>query len=447
MLEQQQATNQTDASCDASRRQFINQAGRGLLAVGVAGGLLGTVGTVEAKSDDAAASLWPQGSGPTDVHLPEINAKTEPKSAGVPNPQPVDQRVGYAVVGLGHLTLEEILPALSQSKKSKLVALVSGSPDKMQKIARQYGVKPDNCYSYETYDKLKDNKEVDVIYIVLPNSMHMEYTVRGAKAGKHILCEKPMATSAKECEKMIEACEKAGKKLMIAYRIQYEPMNRKVQELVRNKAYGKTKMIEAMNCQNQGDPNQWRQKKALAGGGSLPDVGLYCLNTVRFLLGEEPSEVSAQIYSTPGDPRFKEVEENVTFTLRFPSGVLANCATGYGSYNAKRYRVYSETGWIQMDPAFTYHGLKLERANADEEGTENKAAVNIGEKNQFALEMDHFSECVKENKRPYTPGEEGLQDQRIMEAIYQSAKDGKPVKLPAVAKQDAFRGSPPVASK
>jgi predicted dehydrogenase len=168
---------------------------------------------------------------------------------------------------------------------------------------------------------------------------------------------------------------------------------------------------------------------------------------VRFLLGEEPSEVSGNIYSTPGDPRFREVEENVAFTLRFPSGVLANCGTGYGSYNAKRYRVYAETGWIQMDPAFTYHGLKLEHAHAIE-GTENKAVVNMADKNQFALEMDHFSECVKENKQPYTPGEEGLQDQRIMEAIYQSAKDGgKPVKLPAVAKQDAFRGSPPVASK
>ena len=424
----------------ASRRQFIHKAGRGLLAAGVAG----TVGAVPAAAADlpATAAFLP---GDTDVTLPPLHADTEPKGSPVPNPAPPDQRVGYAVVGLGHLTLEELLPALDQCKHAKLAALVSGSPDKMRKIAAQYGISPQSCYSYETYDKLKDNKAVEVIYIVLPNGLHAEYTIRGAQAGKHILCEKPMANSVQECEQMIAACEKAGKKLMIAYRIQYEPYNRNVQELVRNKTYGKTKLIEAVNCQNQGTPNQWRLNKKLAGGGSLPDIGLYCLNTVRFLLGEEPTEVTAQMYSTPGDPRFKEVEENVTFNLRFPSGVLVNCATGYGSYSAKRYRVYAETGWIEMDPAFAYSGLHQTRAHAPN-GTEIREEPQIGNKNQFALEMDHFAQCVRQNKTPYTPGEEGLQDQRLMEAIYESARNGsKPVKLPAVAKLDAFRGTPPTS--
>ncbi|TGE25728.1 Gfo/Idh/MocA family oxidoreductase [Hymenobacter aquaticus] len=428
---------------DPSRRNFIAQTGRGLLAVGVAGTLGGLPAASAAAATDQASDLVLQ-SGPTDVTLPEINARTEPRSSGVPNPQPVDQRVGYAVVGLGHLTLEELLPALAQCKKSKLVALVSGDADKMGKVARQYGIAPQNCYSYQTYDNLKDNPAVEVIYIVLPNSMHAEYTIRGARAGKHILCEKPMANSVKECEQMIEACQKAGKKLMIAYRIQYEPMNRKVQEMVRGNAFGKTKIIEATNTQNQGPPDQWRHKKALAGGGALPDIGLYCLNTVRFLLGEEPTEVAAHQYTTPGDPRFTEVEENMLFTLRFPSGVLANCVTGYGSYTSKRYRVQAETGWIQMDPAFSYHGLRLERAHAPE-GTQQREQVGIAEKNQFALEMDHFSDCVRHNQTPYTPGEEGLQDQRIMEALYQSARSGgKPVKLKSdTNKLDAFRGTPP----
>ncbi|RYU80104.1 Gfo/Idh/MocA family protein [Hymenobacter persicinus] len=429
------------ASHDGSRRQFINQAGRGLLAVSVAGSLVvATTTAAEAQAAKTAkASLQ---TGPTDVQLPPLGAATDPQPGALPNPLPPDQRVGFALVGLGHLTLEEILPGFAHCKKSKPVALVSGDPDKMSKVARQYGIKPENCYSYETYDKLKDNPEVEVIYIVLPNSMHAEYTVRGAKAGKHILCEKPMANSAKECRQMIEACEKAGKKLMIAYRIQYEPLNRQVFELVRNKTYGKVKWIEAVNTQNQVHDDQWRHKKTLAGGGALPDIGLYCLNTTRYLLGEEPTEVSASIYSTPGDARFAEVEENVSFTLRFPSGIIANCATGYGTYNAKRYRVYAEAGWIDMDPGFAYHGLKMTRAHAPN-GHEVKEQPTVPDKSQFALEMDHMAECVRENKTPYTPGEEGLQDQLIMEAIYKSARDNRPVKLPAVSKLDAFRGTPP----
>ncbi|MFC7666357.1 Gfo/Idh/MocA family protein [Hymenobacter humi] len=390
--------------------------------------------TAKPKKAPSSASL--------EVALPPLNAPTEPQSAGPPNPDAVDQRVGFALVGLGTLTLEELLPAFGQCKHARPVALVSGDPRKMSKVARQYGIRASGCYSYETYDQLRDNPEVEVIYIVLPNSMHAEFTIRGAQAGKHILCEKPMANSVQECEDMIAACKKAGKKLMIAYRIQYEPLNRMARQLVRDKTYGRVKMIDAMNCQNQAHDKQWRHQKKLAGGGSLPDVGLYCLNTTRFLLGEEPNEVFASIYSTPGDARFKEVEENVSFMLRFPSGVIANCATGYGSFNAKRYAVYAETGTIKMDPAFTYRGLQLEKEHAPD-GQQVQEKPQNPHKDQFALEIDHMAECVRQNKTPYTPGEEGLQDQRIMEAIYQSAKENKPVKLPVVKKLDAFRGTPP----
>jgi predicted dehydrogenase len=423
---------------DESRRQFINHAGRGLLAVSVAGALPLAAAQAQAAANTAQAPV----TGPLDIKLPPLEAPTDPKGAEPFNPDAPDRRVGYALVGLGHLTLNEILPAFGKSKHAKAVALVSGDADKMAKVAKQYGIKASSCYSYQTYDNLRDNPEVEVIYIVLPNSMHHEYTIRGAKAGKHILCEKPMANSAKECEEMIEACKKAGKKLMIAYRIQYEPLNRQVQKLVRDKTYGATKMIQMMNTQNQAHDQQWRHKKALAGGGSLPDVGLYCLNTTRFLLGEEPTEVSAQIYSTPGDDRFKEIEENVSFTLRFPSGVISQCMTGYGSFNNKSYTVYAETGSIEMDPAFPYHGLRQERTHAPG-GKQLKEVPNDPQKDQFALEMDHMAECVRQNKTPYTPGEEGLQDQRIMEAIYKSAKENKPVKLPAVARLDAFRGGAP----
>ena len=422
------------SATDGSRRQFINHAGRGLLAISVAGAL--------PLAADAAPGAQQSTSGPLDIKLPPLEAPTDPKGSSPFNPDAPDRRVGYALVGLGHLTLAEILPAFGQCKHAKLVALVSGDADKMTKVAQQYGIKASSCYSYQTYDKIKDNAEVEVIYIVLPNSMHAEYTVRGAQAGKHILCEKPMAVSSKECEEMITACYKAGKKLMIAYRIQYESLNRQAQKLVRDKTYGATKFIQMMNCQNQAHDQQWRHKKALAGGGSLPDVGLYCLNTTRFLLGEEPTEVSAQIYSTPGDDRFKEIEESVSFTLRFPGGAISQCMSGYGSFNARSYAVHAETGTIKMDPAFAYKGLEQERQHALG-GKQLTEKPSNPDRDQFALEMDHMAECVRQNKTPYTPGEEGLQDQRIMEAIYQSARENKPVKLPAVAKLDAFRGAAP----
>ena len=421
-------------AADASRRQFLHSAGRGLLATAVTGAL-------PLAADAAAATAGPP-TGPG-IKLPPLEAPTDPKAGPFPNPDAPDQRVGFALVGLGHLTLAEILPAFGQCKHAKPVALVSGDADKMAQAARQYGIKASSCYSYQTYDQLKDNPEVQVIYLVLPNSMHHEFTLRGARAGKHVLCEKPMATSVQECEEMIAACHQAGKQLMIAYRIQYEPLNRAAMKLVRAKTYGKTKLIQMMNCQSQAHDQQWRHKKALAGGGSLPDVGLYCLNTTRFLLGEEPTEVSAQIYSTPGDDRFREIEENVSFTLRFPSGVIAQCMTGYGSFNAKSYAVHAETGTIKMDPAFPYQGLRQELVHAPG-GKQVTEQPSNPAKQQFALEMDHMAECVRGNKTPYTPGEEGLQDQRIMEAIYLSAKENKPVKLTSgVGKMDAFRGTPP----
>ena len=439
------ATTPADAAVDASRRSFINSAGRGLLAVGVAG-TLGAVGAAPASAASLAESNEAPAppTGPLDIKLPPLEAPTDPKGGQPFNPDAPDQRVGYAIVGLGHLALEEILPGFGQSKHARPVALVSGDADKMAKVAKQYGIKPSSCYSYANYDKLKDNPEVQVIYIVLPNSMHHEYTIRGARAGKHILCEKPMAVSSKECEEMIEACQKANVKLMIAYRIQYEPLNREAMKRVRAKQYGATKLIQMMNCQNQAHDNQWRHKKALAGGGALPDIGLYCLNTTRFLLGEEPSEVSAYTYSTPGDDRFQEIEENVSFTLRFPSGVIAQCLSGYGAFNNKSYMVHAETGTIQMDPAFPYKGLKQQLVHAPN-GKQVIEQPSNPDKQQFALEMDHMAECVRHNQQPYTPGEEGLQDQRIMEAIYKSARDGgKPVKLTAgVGKTDAFRGTPP----
>jgi predicted dehydrogenase len=429
-----------------TRKGFLSLTGK-TLAVGAAGTIAASAITQnEAFAQTQKKAVSPPARVPASPQEPIVleawKSDVDQQSAPTPTPLPPDQRVGYAVVGLGHLALEELLPALSTCKKSKLVALVSGSPDKMKKVAAQYGVKPQSCYSYQTYDQIKNNREVDVIYIVLPNGLHKEYVIRGAKAGKHILCEKPMANSAKECEEMIAACNKAGVKLMVAYRIQYQPHNRKLRELLQKKEFGTPKYVEASNSQSSANPQHWRHKKALAGGGALPDIGLYCLNTTRFILGEEPTEVFAYQYSTPGNPLFTEVEELVSWQMRFPSGVVASCVTDYNVHESRRYRVHCERGWMDMNKAYAYKGQELKTAKADGK-MEKQETIGLAENNQFAAEMDHFSDCVIKNLKPFTPGEEGLQDHIIMEAIYESAREGKPVKISRKLNNASLHGPEP----
>jgi predicted dehydrogenase len=426
-----------------SRKNFLSITGWSLAATAMSTFTPGL--TFRAAGQSSKKAMSPPARIPAAQEAPIVleawKSDVDQQSGPVPTPLPPDQRVGYAVVGLGHLALEELLPALNTCKRSKLVALVSGSPEKMRKVAAQYGVKAEYCYTYQTYDQLKDNPEVDVIYIVLPNALHKEYVIRGAKAGKHILCEKPMAVSSRECEEMIAACNAAKVKLMIAYRIQYEPMNRKLREMVKDKAFGAPKFIESCNSQSSANPAHWRHKKALAGGGALPDIGLYCLNTNRFILGEEPTEVFAYQYSTPGNPLFIEVEELVSWQMRFPSGVIASCSTDYNVHESRRYRVMCEKGWLNMDKAYAYKGQKFTTARADGK-LERQEELSLAEVNQFAAEMDHFSDCILNNKKPFTPGEEGLQDHLLMEAIYQSAREGKPVKITRKV-SDQYRGPEP----
>jgi len=339
-------------------------------------------------------------------------------------PDPPSKKLGWAIVGLGSLSIHQILPAFAKCEKSRVVAFVSGHPDKANKLALRYGVNPQNIYNYQNYDSIRDNPAVDVIYIVLPNGMHAEYTVRGLQAGKHVLTEKPMARTPAECQQMIDAARKAARKLMVAYRCRYEPYNREAIRMARSGELGSIKVILADNGFKIGDPAQWRLNKELAGGGSLMDIGIYALQAARYLSGEEPTELNAVMYSTPGDPRFKEVEETLNFQLRFPSGVLANCTSSYGYAWQSHYRVVGTDAWLEMDPATVYQGLRMKVHRGDV--TQEK---ELPVRDHFALEMDHMSECVMENKEPLTPGEEGLRDLRVMMAIYDAANTGKTVKL------------------
>ena len=345
-------------------------------------------------------------------------------SAQLVVPEPPGRKLGWAIVGLGSLSIHQILPAFAECEKSKVVALVSGHPEKANKLALRYGVDPKNIYNYQNYDSIRDNPAVDIIYIVLPNGMHAEYTIRGFEAGKHVLSEKPMANTPAECQSMIDAGRKADRKLMVAYRCRYEPVNREAIRMARSGELGPTQVILADHGFNMGDPKQWRLNKALAGGGSMMDIGIYSLQAARYLTGEEPTEINAMIFNSPGDVRFKEVEETINFQLRFPSGVQANCTSSYGYAGQNHYRVVGTEGWFELEPATSYTGLRM-RIRRGQELEE----PDLAERNHFALEMDHMSGCVMDNKEPLTPGEEGLRDLKIMAAIYEAARTGKTVKM------------------
>ena len=359
-----------------------------------------------------------------------------------PAPLPPDQRVGFAVIGLGRLTMGQILPAFAACKQARPVALVSSHPEKLRTVAAQYGIPMQNLFGYDAIGRLADISAVKAVYIVTPNGLHLEQTQAAAAAGKHVLCEKPMANSSEEARAMVAACNAAGVRLMIAYRCQFEPFNRAAMRLIRSNKYGAVRLIEACNTQVQGPADQWRLKAPLAGGGALPDIGLYCLNGARAMLGEEPVEVFARTYSPPNDPRYAELDETIAFMLRFPSGAMANCAAGYGAHESKDMRLRLESGWIDLENAFAYQGqrMRVGRRQGDIEAVDE---WRLSPGNQFALEIDHFAHCILHNQRPRTPGEEGVQDQFIMEALYRSAREGGPVSLPKIAGQDVFRGPEP----
>ena len=333
-----------------------------------------------------------------------------------------DRTVGLAIVGIGTLSMNQILPGLAKTKHCFAAALVSGHPDKAKAQCEKHGIDPKNIYSYENYEAVKDNPAVQAVYVVLPNAMHAEYTVRAAKVGKHVLTEKPMEVSSAKCREMIEACRAAGKKLMVAYRLRYEPNNQRMIEMCRKQQYGPLRLISANNTQNTNAPNIRLSKKT--GGGPVGDVGVYCINACRYLTGEEPVEVVAMQTKPANDPRFEEVPASVTFQLRFPSGVLAHCACGFDETSCRDFRVIAKDGFYGLDPAYDYHGIRG-YVNTNK-GREDLKAPDI---NQFAAEMDHMAQCVLDDKQPLTPGEEGLADMKVIAAIDASIEGGKVVRI------------------
>src|ERR1039457_6163696 len=326
------------------------------------------------------------------------------------------RKTGYCVIGLGRIA-GHFMPAVRSTTTSQITGLVSGHRDKAERIAAEYDVSASFIYNYENFDEIAHNPAIDAVYVALPNSMHAEYTIRAAKAGKHVLCEKPMSTNVAEAESMIAACKAANVKLMIAYRCHYEPTNLKAIKLIRDGALGQVQAIESPFGFNI-HAGEWRLSKKLAGGGPLFDVGIYSLNACRYLNGEEPSDISAYASVIDHDGRFNEVEENVAWTMKFPSGIVASCTTTYGSNMAGYYRVYGSKGWLQVDQAVVYEGLRL---RAEFSGTKLDELNPARDPSHFQVEAEHFSNCVLNNLQPQSPGEEGLTVMRLITKIYRSA--------------------------
>lgn len=372
---------------NSTRRDFLKATGQGVLAAGAVSLAAGAL----ARAQDAAGGSS-------------------------------QKKTGWAIVGLGRLALDQVMPAFANCKLARPTALVSGHGDKASDVAQKYGIDAKHLYNYENFDKLKDDADVDVVYIILPDGMHADFTIRAHRAGKHVLCEKPMCMSVDEAQKMIAAASEAKKKLMVAYRLRCDPFNQKAIELSRQKAYGAIRYFEAVNYQNQQAPN-YRLQKALA-TGPLGDVGVYCLNAARYITGEEPIEANGMSYQPADDPRFKEVPARVAFQLRFPSGAMASCGCGFDGAGARRYRAVGADGWLEMENAFGYAGqqLRVRRGRDTQE-------LRLTPVNHFAAEMDHFADCILNDKPPITPGEEGLKDMKVIAAIQESAASGKTVKV------------------
>jgi predicted dehydrogenase len=332
------------------------------------------------------------------------------------NAEASEKKTGYAIIGLGRIA-GHFMPGVRNSNNSQITALVSGHRDKAERIATEYGMSTNSIYSYEDFDRIAENKAVDAVYVALPNSMHSEYTIRAAKAGKHVLCEKPMATNVADCESMIAACKAANVKLMIAYRCHYEPTNLKAVKLIRDGALGQVQAVESSFGFNI-RPGEWRLSKKLAGGGPLFDVGIYSLNACRYLTGEEPEDITAYASVLDHDGRFNEVEENVSWTMRFPSGIVASCCTTYGAPMEGFFRVHGSKGWLEVSPAFIYEGLRL---RGELSGTALDEPNAARDPSHFQAEAEHFSHCVQNGIEPQSPGEEGMRDMQYITRIYRSA--------------------------
>jgi predicted dehydrogenase len=328
------------------------------------------------------------------------------------------EKLGVALVGLGRYSEGQLGPALKETKHCYLAGVVSGDAEKCEEWRTKYDLKDQSLYSYDNFDTIAGNDDIDIVYVVLPNAMHAEYVVRAAQAGKHVICEKPMATSVEDCRKMLDACQKANVKLSIGYRLHFDRFNKEMMRLGQDLVFGPVEKI-ILDDSMKMEEWEWRLDCALAGGGPLMNNGVYCVQAAIYITGELPLSVSAEFMPVTRPSLFKTVEEGIRWDMEFPGGKNAMCESSYAK-DGNLMRAEALRGWFQLEPAYEYEGLK---------GHTSEGPMKFESINQQAAQMDDFALCIKENSDSKLPGEMGMRDVEIMMAIYESARSGKRIKL------------------
>jgi len=332
--------------------------------------------------------------------------------------------VGYAVVGLGSISEISVLPAFRNTRRAKLVALVSHDQKRADQLGAKFGVK--NCYSYTNYDRCLSHPDVEAVFIASVNGLHAEQTLRAAAAAKHVLCEKPMATSIGDCRSMVEACKANRVRLMIAYRKYFEPGSVALKNLASRGKLGRLKHMYSTYTEivDPGKAQTWQLNRKLAGGGSLMDLGIYSVNTMRWVAGSAPVEATGFAW-TEHPERFSEVEDNIAFRLTHSDGLVCHGSSSYSAAAASFIQVHGEKGWAALNPAFAFEEERRLFGRIEGKWFEQTFPVI----DEFALELDAFADCVREGRDPEADGREGWRDIAAIQAIYRSARENRIVPI------------------
>ncbi|GAB5526876.1 MAG: Gfo/Idh/MocA family oxidoreductase [Roseivirga sp.] len=325
------------------------------------------------------------------------------------------KKLGVALVGLGGYSTYQLAPALQDTEHCYLAGVVTGTPAKEKAWAAKYNIPTANIYNYDNFDTIADNEAIDVVYVVLPNAMHADFCIRAARAGKHVICEKPMAVSVAECDAIIKACKGAGVKLGMGYRLQSEPYTQEIKRVVSEKTFGEVRFVQAeAGYRTRSNPGQWRLNKALSGGGALMNMGVYSIQGVIYGSGMNPVSVSAQEFSTAPE-YFKETDESIAAQFEFPNGATGSMFTSH-SANVNRHYSAFDRGWLELNPANNYGPLSGRTSRGDE--------IRFPHESQQKLQMDDFAKHILLDSPNVAPGEMGKRDMIIVEAIYQSIAEG-----------------------
>lgn len=332
-----------------------------------------------------------------------------------------DSVLRVAIMGLGSYGTR-VAEAMQQCTKAKLAGVISGTPSKIKAWQSKFNIPEKNCYNYENFDQVKDNPDIDAVYVITPNALHHDEVIRVAKAGKNVICEKPMSINASQAQEMIDACKQAKVKLLVGYRMHFEPHTLKIIQMRKDGDFGKVLFFQGLSGFTIGDPTQWRLNKTLSGGGSVMDIGIYSVNGARYMLGEDPVWVTAQ--EIKNDPvKFKEgVDETMLFQLGFPSGAVASCLSTYSMNNLDRFFLDGTNGFAELNPATGYGPIRAKT---------NKGEVSASDATQQTIQMDEMADIILKDKKPVVPvdGEEALKDLKIIDAIYEAARSGQKIKL------------------